>query len=430
MRYFLETFGCQANDLDSVHLAGLLERQGWLPVARPEDADWVLLNTCAVRRHAEEKVTSRLGVLSEWKKAVPGRGIGLLGCMAVEHKAAILRRFPQVDLVAGPDQYSGVPAALAARGAPRVMADFDPGSFPSNPAGKAGRFKAFVEIMKGCDNRCSYCIVPEVRGREVSRPSREVREEVARLVGEGVKEITLLGQNVNSYRDGAVRFPELLAAVGTLDGVARVRFFTSHPKDLSDGLVEVMASVPAVCEYLHLPVQSGSDAVLRRMNRRYTSAYYRELVGKVRAFVPDIAITTDLIVGFPGETDADFGATLALLDEVRFDSVFSFKYSPRPGTPAAALGDPVPEPVQEERLKRLNDAAWAHAVERHRSRIGRTEEVLVEGPADRTPDSWFGKTRQNKTTVFPAVGRTLSPGDLVQVRMEDNRVACLYGRID
>ncbi len=430
MKFHLETLGCQSNVLESEYLAGLLAREGWIAVADPSEADWILINTCSVRHHAEMKVFSRLGVLSEWKQAHPGKRLGVLGCMAVAYQEKILKRFPALDLVAGPDQYARVPRFMAAPAvAGEVWAGFDPQAFPFNPEkGGAKRFKAFVEIMKGCDNHCSYCIVPTVRGGEISRSFDDVTGEVARLAGEGVKEITLLGQNVNSYRSEAIRFPELLAAVGTTEGLERVRFYTSHPKDLSDELIEVMAAVPSICAFLHLPVQSGSTEILRRMNRRYTAAYYQELVEKLRGFVPDIAITTDVIVGFPGESEADFQKTLDLLDAVKFDSLFSFKFSPRQETPAAQMPDSVPEEEKEERLKRLNEKAAAHAQLRHGARVGRVEEVLVEEPADRTPGAWFGKTRQNKTAVFPSpAGRTLSPGDLVQVKIESARVACLYG---
>lgn len=428
MRFFIETFGCQSNELESGSLAGLLEREGASPAASPDEADWFLLNTCCVRAHAEQKVFSRLGLLAEWKRQKPSRRIGVIGCMAVAHRGELFRRFPEIDLVAVPDRYPLVSRQMLEPGLGNTLLEgWDPAVFPSMASAPGGRIKAYVEIMKGCDNHCAYCIVPTVRGPEVSRPLLEVLEEVDRLAREGTREIVLLGQNVNSYSSGGIRFPALLGAVGTAQGVKRVRFFTSHPKDLSDELIEVMASTPALCSFIHLPVQSGSDRVLGLMNRRYTRGYYLELVGRMRSFIPDIAVTTDLIVGFPGEEEEDFRSTLGLLESVRFDSVFSFKYSPREGTAAASLGDPVPAAVKEERLERLNAVAWEHARQRHEARVGKVEEVMVEEPADRTPDAWFGKTRQYKTAVFTAGERTVSPGDLVQVRIDRAKGATLYG---
>ncbi|HUO58761.1 MAG TPA: MiaB/RimO family radical SAM methylthiotransferase, partial [bacterium] len=287
-------------------------------------------------------------------------------------------------------------------------------------------------IMKGCDKFCTFCVVPFTRGREVSRPAESILEDVRSIAAAGVKEVMLLGQNVNSYGLGLksygkeITFAELLRQVGQVPGVQRVRFMTSHPLDLSDELVEVMATVPSVCESIHLPVQCGSDKVLKRMNRKYSTAHYLERVARLRTSIKDLFITTDLIVGFPGEEDEDFQATLDLLDQVRYDAVYSFKYSPRLGTPAARMLDQVPEEVKDERLARLNEKAWAHAAQACEKRIGKVEEVLVDGPADKTPNAFYGKSRQNRTVVFG--GQGYQAGDVVKVKVESHKVANLYGK--
>ncbi|HVZ81746.1 MAG TPA: MiaB/RimO family radical SAM methylthiotransferase [bacterium] len=462
-KVFLETFGCQSNVLESDHVTGLLLKGRFSMTQEPEEADVILFNTCSIRDHAEHKVFSRLGQLAEWKRERDGRVIGVMGCMATSYKDQLLERAPHLDLVVGPDQYPRIPQVLeeASRtGQSQVLADFDPIYFPENdPARLAQPHRAFIEIMKGCDKFCTFCVVPFTRGREVSRPAESILEEVARIAGAGVKEVMLLGQNVNSYgrpgfsiekinngqrgkpsspitTDGGtglglsspgrtLTFARLLREVASVRGIQRVRFMTSHPLDLSDELVEVMASTPAVCGSIHLPVQSGSDTVLKRMNRKYSVAHYLERVRALRRQVKDLYVTTDLIVGFPGETEADFQATLDLLEEVRYDAVYSFKYSPRLGTPAARMLNQVEEEVQDERLARLNNVAWKHAAESCEKRMGKVEEVMVEGPADKTPDAFYGKSRQNRTVVFP--GRGYGAGDVVKVKIEGHKVANLYG---
>ena len=435
-KVFLETFGCQSNMLESDHVAGLLLKNEFSLTQKAEEADVILFNTCSIRDHAEHKVFSRLGELAEWKREREGRVIGVLGCMATSYKDRLLERAPQLDLVVGPDQYLKVPETLrevTRTGQSQVLADFDPVYFPENdPARLSQPHKAFIEIMKGCDKFCTFCVVPFTRGREVSRPAEGILEEVSRLAQAGVKEVMLLGQNVNSYGLGlkskgkTLTFARLLEEVGRVPGIRRVRFMTSHPLDLSDELVEVMASVPAVCESIHLPVQCGSDKVLKRMSRKYSLAHYLERVEKLRASVKDLYLTTDLIVGFPGEMEEDFKGTLELLEQVRYDAVYSFKYSPRLGTPAARMLDQVPEEVKEERLARLNEKAWKDAAQSCEARLGRVEEVLVDGPADKTPGAFYGKSRQNRTVVFKGEG--YQTGDLTKVRIESHKVANLYGK--
>ena len=463
-KVYLETLGCQSNVVESDHVSSLLIREGFALTGDSAEADVILFNTCSVRQHAEDKIFSRLGELTDWKNGKQGRVLGVLGCMATSHKENIIDRAPQVDLVLGPDQYPKAAGAIsrASQGVgPQVLADFDPAYFPENdPHRLSSPHKAFVEIMKGCDKFCTFCVVPFTRGREVSRKPDEILAEVGSLARAGVKEVMLLGQNVNSYglpsssiqrlengqlgkpsshkkndmetglalKDhGPVSFPELLRRVGEVAGIERVRFMTSHPLDLSDDLVRAMAETPSVCEMIHLPVQCGSDAVLKRMNRKYSVAHYLNRVEALRKAVPHLAFTTDLIVGFPGETDEDFEGTLGLLEEVRYDLVYSFKYSPRLGTPAARMMNQVPEELKDERLARLNERAWKHAADRHLARIGMVEEVLVEGEADKTPGAYYGKTRQNRTVVFPAQG--LHAGDKVRVRVEKSKIASLYGKI-
>jgi tRNA-2-methylthio-N6-dimethylallyladenosine synthase len=434
-RVYLETLGCQSNVLESDHVAGMLRKEGFLPTRDESEADVILFNTCSIRSHAEDKVFSRLGRLNDWKRARAGRVLGVLGCMATSYKERILERAPQVDLVVGPDQYPKVSQAVreaSATGASQVLADFDPVYFPQNdPDHLSQPHRAYLEIMKGCDKFCTFCVVPFTRGREVSRPAEDILREARALAEAGVVELMLLGQNVNSYGSGlkfrgkTPTFPRLLRELGSVQGIRRVRFMTSHPLDLSDELAEVMSEVPAVCESFHLPVQCGSDAVLKRMGRKYDVAHYLERVAKLRVQVRDLFLTTDLIVGFPGETEGDFQATLRLLEEVRYDAVYSFKYSPRLGTPAARMLGQVPEDVKDERLARLNDLAWRHASEACAGRVGLVEEVLVEGAADRTPGAFYGKTRQNRTVVFG--GGNFSAGDFVQVRIEGHKVANLHG---
>ena len=433
----METFGCQSNVLESDHLATLLLKDNFSLTQSQEDADVILFNTCSIREHAEHKVFSRLGQLAEWKRDKDGRVIGVLGCMATSYKDHLLERAPHLDMVVGPDQYLKVPATIrqaSGTGQSQVLADFDPIYFPENDPNRLSQpHKAFLEIMKGCDKFCTFCVVPFTRGREVSRPAESILEETARLGQAGVKEVMLLGQNVNSYglglksRGKTLTFAQLLKEVGQVSGIERVRFMTSHPLDLSDELVEVMATVPTVCESIHLPVQCGSDSVLKRMGRKYDTTHYLERVEKLRSSVKELFITTDLIVGFPGEADEDFQATLNLLGKVRYDAVYSFKYSPRLGTPAARMLGQVPEEVKDERLARLNELAWKHASESCEGRLGKVEEVLVDGPADKTPDAFYGKSRQNRTVVFPGTG--YKAGDKVLVKIESHKVANLYGKV-
>jgi tRNA-2-methylthio-N6-dimethylallyladenosine synthase len=432
-KVFLETLGCQSNVLESDHIKGLLKKENFILTNNPDEADVMLFNTCSIRQHAEDKIFSRLGELQAWKKSNHRRRIGVLGCMASSYKEVLIQRMPHLDMVLGPDQYAKLPALLKGKALPTVWTDFDPSFFAQNDIEQwTGSHKAFVEIMKGCDKFCTYCVVPFTRGREISRPWETIREEIQALIDVGVKEITLLGQNVNSYGQDMskdpISFAALLEKIAQLSGLHRLRFMTSHPMDLSDELIQVMADYAVICHFLHLPVQSGSDVVLKRMNRKYTIQHYRERVATLRKLIPDVALSTDLIVGFPGETELEFRKTLELLDEIQYDSVFSFKYSDREGTPSARMLDKVTEEIKDQHLKQLNEKAYHYAALKHQARIGQQEEVLIDGPADKTPGAWYGKSYHYKTVVFHAPESSrLQAGDFAKVLVQSSKIATLYG---
>ena len=402
-RIYIETYGCQMNVADSELVLGVLEREGYVAVDDPAAADVVLVNTCAVRDHAEQKVLSRVGELKRCKR--PGGVLGVVGCMAQRLGPKLLERIPQVDLVVGPDGYRGLPELIArvrAGGGERA-ADVEFRGWEHYedvpPAREAGA-SAFVTVQRGCDYRCTFCIVPMTRGPERSRKLADVVREVERLAGAGTTEVTLLGQTVNSYDDGTHDFADLLRAVGAVPGIRRMRFTSPYPTDFGERVVAAMAETPAVCEHVHLPVQSGSSRVLRRMLRRYDRDRYLAVVTALRDAMPGIALTTDIIVGFPGESEEDFRETLSLVEAVAFDDAFTFRYSPREGTPATRLKDVVPDPVAGERLERLVAAVRGIARRKNVALVGSTHEVLVEGWAKRG-DLLQGRTRANKVALFP-----------------------------
>ncbi len=432
-KYEIVTYGCQMNVRDSQTLAGLLEGMGYRPAARREEADLILFNTCCVRDNAERRVFGNVGHLQAQKKANPRLVVGVCGCMMQQAGVPekLLKSSPFVDLVFGTGNLYKLPELLLSvlkERRRRVLVDQNPMAPIAEglPVSRHGGVQAFVNIMFGCDNFCSYCIVPYVRGRERSRAPEQILAEVEDLARQGVQEITLLGQNVNSYRwsDGT-DFPTLLRR---LDGVVpRLRFMTSHPKDLSDALIETMASGRSICKQLHLPVQSGSNAILQSMNRRYTAERYLELVRKLRAAMPDIGLSTDIIVGFPGETDADFEATMELNRLVRFDSAYTFLYSKRQGTKAAAMENQVPEETMKERIYRLIAQQEAITQEKLRSMIGRELEVLVEGPSTRDENAYMGRTDAGITVNIEAQG--LRPGDFALVSIASAGMNTLRGTV-
>lgn len=432
-KYEIVTYGCQMNVRDSQTLAGLLEGMGYRPAARREEADLILFNTCCVRDNAERRVFGNVGHLQAQKKANPRLVVGVCGCMMQQEGVPekLLKSSPFVDLVFGTGNLYKLPELLLSvlkERRRRVLVDQNPMAPIAEglPASRHGGVQAFVNIMFGCDNFCSYCIVPYVRGRERSRAPEQILAEAEDLARQGVQEITLLGQNVNSYRwsDGT-DFPTLLRR---LDGVVpRLRFMTSHPKDLSDALIETMASGRSICKQLHLPVQSGSNAILQSMNRRYTAERYLELVRKLRSAMPDIGLSTDIIVGFPGETDADFEATMELNRLVRFDSAYTFLYSKRQGTKAAAMENQVPEETMKERIYRLIAQQEAITQEKLRSMIDRELEVLVEGPSTRDENAYMGRTDAGITVNIEAQG--LHPGDFALVSIASAGMNTLRGTV-
>ncbi|HET9514729.1 MAG TPA: tRNA (N6-isopentenyl adenosine(37)-C2)-methylthiotransferase MiaB [Gemmatimonadales bacterium] len=395
-RVYIETYGCQMNVADTELMLGVLRGDGYVATDSPDQADVMLVNTCAVRDNAEQRVVGRVGELQRFRR--PGTVLGVVGCMAQRLGPALLEREARVDLVAGPDAYRNLPTLLREAGTGERVIDTSFRSWehyedvpPVRPAGPT----QFVTVQRGCDYKCTFCIVPYTRGPERSRKLEDVVLEVTRLAERGTTEVTLLGQTVNSYHDGLHDFADLLRAVGRIDGIRRLRFTSPYPTDFTDRVLAAMAATPAVCEHVHLPVQSGSNAVLRRMLRRYTREQFLEVAARLRAAIPGLTLSTDIIVGFPGETEEQFRETLALVDEASFDDAYTFRYSPRDGTPATRLArDFVPDHVAAERLERLIAAVREQARRKHLARVGQEHEILVERPA-RRGGFMLGRTRQN-----------------------------------
>ncbi len=422
--YLVHTFGCQMNEHDSERIAGLLEGDGYVEVTDQADADVVVLNTCCIRENADNKLYGTLGWLKPWKEQREGRQIVVAGCLAQKDRDLVRRKAPYVDVVLGTHNVHRTAELIdqARHSGPvteildEAVLD-DQAMFPSAlPARRETTYNAWVTIQIGCDNSCAFCIVPAVRGAEISRPFADVIAEVTRLASEGVSEVTLLGQNVNSYgrdlqvaarqagdSDARLRpmFAELLAAVGNVDGIQRVRFTSPHPKDMRVETFAAMATTAAVCEHLHYPLQSGSDRLLAAMHRGYTAQRYLERLAAGRAVVADLAVSTDIIVGFPGETNDDFAATLEVVAAAEYDFAYTFIFSPRPGTEAAELTAQFVEPsIAAERFQRLRVVVEHSALRKHEARVGRIEEVLVEGPSKKDPSVLSGRTRQNKLVHF------------------------------
>jgi len=411
--YLIRTFGCQMNVHDSERAAGLLEAAGYRPASDPDNADLVLLNTCAVRENADNRLYGTLGHLKATKDARQAEGRDLMiavgGCLAQKDGATIVERAPWVDVVVGTHNLGSLGGLLAeadSAALPVVELVEQLEVFPSAlPAKRDVRHHAWVAIAVGCNNSCTFCIVPSLRGPERSRPFDEVVREVRELVADGVIEVTLLGQNVNSWgRDlyGRSRFADLLRAVGEVGGIERVRFTSPHPRDFTEDVLVAMAETPTVCEHLHLPLQSGSDRVLRRMRRSYRAARYLSLVERTRQLMPDAALTTDIIVGFPGETDEDFADTLRVVEAVGFDQAFTFQYSPRPGTPASDMADQVPPEVVADRYPRLEELVRRQSLAAHQRLVGRSLELLVEEPSKRDAGRVSARTRGNHLVHLPA----------------------------
>jgi tRNA-2-methylthio-N6-dimethylallyladenosine synthase len=428
-RFLIETWGCQMNLHDSEKLCGILTTLGYTSTSDERQADLILLNTCSVREKAESKVFSRLGELRILKEANPDLMIGVCGCVAQQEGEAIFRRAPFVDLVMGPRNLAHLGSLLdEARREGRSISlarDDDPIVFPSSTTARAAGPRAYVTVMEGCNKSCTYCIVPYTRGREVYRPPEEIVAEVYGLVEQGYCEIELLGQNVNAYHYGPDDLASILERVDRVPGVRRLRFTTSHPGHLKRRIMDSMRSVPTVCNHLHLPAQSGSDRVLKAMNRGYTRARYMARIDYLRAAIPGMAFSTDLIVGFPGETEEDFEQTLSLMREVEYDQVFAFAFSPRPGTDAVALPEALPAGAKQERLGILLDLQEAIQTRRHASLVGRVFEILVDGHSRLDPGALKGRTTCNRIVHFNSP--TVSRGAFVDIRVTRAHAHSLSG---
>ena len=432
-RYHVTTFGCQMNAHDSERIKGMLESLGLGETPAADDADVLVFNTCTIREKPDTRLAAYLGNAAARKRRHPDMVIAVGGCYAEAQRERIFERYPFVDVAFGPGSIPHLGEWIAAGGYAVSRGRFGTHEhFAADlPMRRERRFQAWVQVSMGCNSACAYCIVPAVRGREQSRRPGDIVAEVTRLAEDGVRELTLLGQNVNSWgrdlRPGLeTDFGELLRACDAVEGIERIRFTSPHPKDFRAPVIEAMAECASVCEHVHLPLQSGSSALLKRMRRTYTFERYLALADRLRGAIPDLAIGTDLIVGFPGETEQDFAATLAAVEHVAFDSAFTFIYSPRQGTEAAAMPDQVPEPLKHERLERLVDLVQKVAAGRNADRVGRTEEVLVEGPSRTASSLQRGRTRRNTTVVFAG---DAAPGDLVDVVVESATSTTLRGRV-
>jgi len=421
---YIETYGCQMNVADSELIRGHLTRSGYDSVDNPDAADVILLNTCAIREHAEERIFGRLGALVSYKNRRPHLQIGLAGCMAQHFRDHLLDKTPHLDFVAGPDAYRRLPELLAGDPFVDVRLDKEETYADLMPDRGAG-VRAWITVMRGCDKFCTFCIVPYVRGRERSLPAAAVLDQVRGAAEAGYREVVFLGQTVNAYRDGDVDFGDLLRETAAVDGIERIRFTSPHPSDMTDSVIEALATCAKVCPQVHLPVQSGSDDVLRAMERGYTVAEYVDLVARLRSAIPDLALSTDMIVGFPGETAADFDQTLELMRLVRYDSAYMFKYSRRSHTKAGKWEETVSEEEKGERLRRMIALQEELSAEINRAAVGSTVDVLVEGPARRRDDWLAGKTPQFKTAVFPSDGSPV--GATTSVRIVDSTGHTLIG---
>ena len=428
-RLYVETYGCQMNVADSELMLGQLGRAGYRRVEAPDEADVILVNTCAIREHAEQRIYGRLGELTRHKLRRPGVVLGVAGCMAQHLRSKLMERVPQVDLVVGPDAYRRLPELIdEAREEPTLAVRLSRvETYGDLVPARADGVRAWISIMRGCDKFCAFCIVPYVRGRERSLPADEVLRQVEHAAAEGFREIVFLGQTVNAYRDteAGVDFAELLRRADRVEGIERIRFTSPHPSDMTDRAIEAMASCSKVMPHLHLPLQSGSDSILASMRRIYTLAEYEALVAKLRLAIPFLALSTDIIVGFPGETEEDFEATRAAMARIGYESAFLFKYSPRPGARSAEWAETVGDEEKTRRITVLIEEQKDRSLAKNEADVGSTVLVLAEGPTKRTPTEWFGKSAHFKTTVFPHQGQRV--GDLVSVRVADATPHALLG---
>ncbi len=442
MKVYIKTYGCQMNERDSEAAAGMLSTLGYGITDNEEDADILIFNTCSVRDQAERKAIGKIGILTRLKKRKPGIYIGIMGCMAQNRGEELLQELPHVDFVIGTGKLHKLPEILAAaikKRGQQLHLEEDHAVLTGMGTHFLGtnQISAYIAITRGCNRFCSYCIVPYVRGREISREIADIRHEAEILVGQGIREIMLLGQNVAAYGLGGdinppppevSPFADLLTELNGIPGLKRLRFTSPYPSYFNDKLIRTMAALPTVCHSLHLPLQSGSDRILKAMNRHYTAAQYLEIVGKLRRAMPDITFSTDVIVGFPGETEEDFNATRAVMNEVGYDNAYIFKYSPRTGTAAAAMPDQVPQEIKEQRNQILLDDL-AKRVSGHNAKLkGQRVEVMVEGPSKRNTERWCGRTSTNKVAIFdPTDG--MKPGDIVMVQVNRTTSMSLFGDV-
>ncbi len=428
-QYFIETYGCQMNVYDSELVAGLLQKCGYSKTEDIQHADVIFLNTCAIREKAEETVHNRLNNLHYMKKKNPHLLLGVLGCMAQNLKNELLESKPFVDVILGPDSYRRIPEILKVRNGGQnhqvdtKLSKFEiyEDLFPSRHEG----VNAWISISRGCDKFCTFCIVPFTRGRERSRSMQGIITEVEEAVSKGFVEITLLGQNVNSYRTAEGKFHKLLEKVAAVTGVKRIRYTSPHPQDMDDDLLQVMAAHENICNYIHLPLQAGSNRILKRMNRTYTQMEFLQLIARIRNYIPNCSISTDIIVGFPGETDEEFEETLKVMDSSAFDSAFMFKYSSRPGTKAAEYTDHISEEVKQNRLEQVIELQKKLSLQRNQRHIGKTLPVLVEKESKKSPLKWAGRTEGNTWVIFDKINE--NPKEIVPVLIQDAQGVSLFG---
>lgn len=426
---YIETYGCQMNFADTEIVFGVLKKQGYTVAQNPEDADIILLNTCSIRDNAEQRIYGRLGNLKNLKIKKPELVLGILGCMAERLRKDLIEEKKIVDVVVGPDEYRRLPEYID------IAFNGDKGigvklsrteTYDDIEPHREDGLSAWISVMRGCDKFCTFCVVPFTRGRERSRSLNSIVKEIEELSLRGFKEVTLLGQNVNSYRDGENDFADLLAASAKVDPSMRIRFTTSHPQDLSDKLLYTIAEHQNICNYIHLPVQSGSNRILELMNRTYTIEHYLNLIEKAKKIIPGVSFSTDIIAGFPTETWEDHFATLEVMRQVRYDGAYMFKYSPREGTKAYKMGDDVPEEVKTKRLQEIIDLQQHISYEINQNLIGKEEIVLIEGSSRKSDEFLSGRTDTNKVTIIP-VQSDIKPGDYVRVKINKATSATLFG---
>jgi len=428
-KVYIETYGCQMNLADSDVVGGILKDGGYLFTEELSEADVVLVNTCAIRENAEERIYGRLGLFRRHKRSRPDLVVGLLGCMAERLRTKLVEEENLLDLVVGPDEYRKLPSLLqnAFEGEKGIAVRLSRvENYEDILPLRTDGLCAWLSVMRGCDKFCTFCVVPFTRGRERSRPLAGIVNEVRLLAEQGYREVTLLGQNVNSYRDGEYDFADLMRSVASVDPFLRIRFTTSHPQDMSDKLIETIASTENICKYIHLPIQSGSDRILQLMDRTYTVGHYTRLVERIRSAIPGVSLSTDLIAGFPTETEEDHQKTLDILKEMRYDGAYTFKYSARENTKAWAMNDDVPEQVKGRRVYEIADLQHAISEELNTELLSTVERILVEGPSKKSAGDWAGRTDTNKTVVFPKNGE--ARGEYIDVRIERSNSATLFGK--